>query len=207
MMEYNIFKETVAKRICDYLPPIFNSYYGTVESITKVNEKKDALTLKTDDIHKGMAMPVIYLDEMYELFQSSEDMEDVLQCASEIIVNFAGTFEDIDVFTNIESQMENIIPNLLNTVLNRELLENVPHMEVMDMSVIYRIIRSSSMGGYDSCIITTDILKELGVDKAQLHQIAMKNMKRLLPLEISRISREDDGSRNNQDIPYTFTFV
>ena len=101
MMEYNIFKETVAKRICDYLPPIFNSYYGTVESITKVNEKKDALTLKTDDIHKGMAMPVIYLDEMYELFQSSEDMEDVLQCASEIIVNFAGTFEDIDVFTNV----------------------------------------------------------------------------------------------------------
>ena len=88
-MEYNTFKEVVSERICDYLPPVFNNYYPVIESVNKINEKKDALTLRTEDMDERMAMPVIYLDDMYDVFRASQDIDDLLECAAEIIVNFA----------------------------------------------------------------------------------------------------------------------
>ncbi|MCQ2544972.1 MAG: DUF5688 family protein [Clostridia bacterium] len=206
MMEYNTFKEIVSERICDYLPPVFNNYYPVVESVAKINEKKDALTLRSDDMDERMAMPVIYLDEMYDVFKTSEDLDDVLECAAEIIVNFAGMFQDIDNLLDIKTQKENIIPNIINSEMNGELLKDTPHMDVLDMSVIYRIMMKSPRGGYDSCVVTHSVLEELGIDQRELHELAMNNMKKVLPLEINRISRTDD-KQARLDVPDSFTFV
>ena len=206
MMEYNTFKEIISERICDYLPPVFNNYYPVIENVAKINEKKDALTLRSDDMDERMAMPVIYLDEMYDVFKTSEDLDDVLECAAEIIVNFAGMFEDLDNLLDLEVQKDNIIPNLINTEMNEKLLRDAPHMNILDMSVIYRIMMKSPRGGYDSCVVTNSVLEELEIDQQELHELAIKNMKKVLPIEMNRISRTDD-EKAHPEIPDTFTFI
>lgn len=206
MMEYNTFKEIISERICDYLPPVFNNYYPVIEKVAKINQEKDALTLRSDDMDERIAMPVIYLDEMYEVFKTSEDLDDVLECAAEIIVNFAGLFQDFDNLLDIETQKDNIIPNIINAAMNEELLKNTPHMDMLDMSVIYRIIMKSPRGGYDSCVVTYSVLQELGINQKELHELAMNNMKKVLPPEINRISRTDD-KKVHPEVPDSFTFV
>ena len=140
MMDYEVFREVVSERIKDFLPPIFSSYKVKINTVRKVNEEKEALIMMPEKSGELTAMPNIYLDEMYEEFQKVEDLDVVLRLMAAMVIHYTGRFKPSEVDLDFKQKKDAIVMNLINTKKNRALLEHVPHKDVLDLSIVYRII-------------------------------------------------------------------
>ena len=61
MMDYEVFKAVIAKRIRAFLPPVFHTYKVEITVVRKVNEEKDTLLISPPDEKNMVTMPNIYL--------------------------------------------------------------------------------------------------------------------------------------------------
>ncbi|MCE2604079.1 DUF5688 family protein, partial [Pseudomonas aeruginosa] len=80
------------------------------------------------------AMPNIYMDEMYELFQECQDLDRVLCKMAALIIHYTARFSTEELDLDLSKRKDFIVMNLINTRRNQELLKTVPHREVMDLS-------------------------------------------------------------------------
>lgn len=188
MMDYEVFKEVVVERIKDFLPPIFSEYRPTIHTVRKVNEEKDTLILMPEKSSHIAAMPNIYLDDMYEEFSQNKDLDRVLRLIAAMVVQYTGSFRPSQVDLDFKQKKDSIVMNLINTERNRALLESVPHKELMDLAVVYRIIMSREKDGMATVLVTDDLLKELGLTQEELEKVAYVNTGRLFPVEITKLS-------------------
>ena len=89
---------------------------------------------------------------------------------------------------------------LVNTDANRNMLENVPHREVNDTSVIYRLLVSVDENGIGSTLITNAMAKELDLAEENLFKIAAENTPKLFPPVVKPMTQmifgmlTDDGN-------------
>lgn len=190
MMNYELFKEVMVERIMDFLPPVFRGCEPVVEQITKVNRQMDAMTIRPTNGGKGIALPIVYLDEMYDIFKENEDMDSILAFAAGIILNFTGALEPSHCEITSESIKEYAIPNLINTKRNEELLENIPHRNYLDISIIYRLMVESEYEGYDTLVVTDELLEMSGMSLEELHETAVQNMYDNFPLRTDSLLKE-----------------
>lgn len=188
MMDYEVFKQVIFERIKDFLPPVFNAYEVDITIVRKINQKKDALLLMPPKDNHIAAMPNIYLDEMYEEFQSKKDIEEVLRLIAAMIIHYTGSFKEEEVDLDFKSKKDSIVMNLINQERNRELLETVPHKDVMDLAIVYRIIMGQDDSGMATILVNRNIMKELELTEEELEELAYANTAKLFPIEIFRLS-------------------
>lgn len=188
MMDYELFKKVIAERIKEYLPPGFARDVVEINTVHKINQEKDTLIVRPVSTEDVAAMPNIYLDEMYEAFQKKQDLDMILCEIAALIVHYTARFPKDEVRLNLQSKKDSIIMNLVNTRRNEELLKNVPHREVMDLSVIYRIIMERRADGMATMLISNPLMEELGLTLEELDQIARENTARMFPPEIMKLS-------------------
>ena len=67
---------------------------------------------------------------------------------------------------------------------NAEMLENVPHEQMEDMAVVYRLILDQDSEGRSSVLVTNDLMEQFGITHEQLHDDAMVNAPEIRPSEI-----------------------
>ena len=90
-------------------------------------------------------------------------------------------FGSIPTNINIDfNARENIIFQLINTEQNKKLLNDVPHREFLDLSIIYRMVIKIDEYGMRSAVISNDIVQEFGMDETELYNCAIENTKRIL---------------------------
>ncbi|NBI64823.1 hypothetical protein D3Z38_17730 [Clostridiales bacterium] len=188
MMDYGVFKQVISERIKDFLPPVFHTYEVNITIVRKINQKKEALLLMPPKDERITAMPNIYLDEMYEAFQSKQDIEEVLRLIAAMIIHYTGSFDAQQVNLDFKSKKDSIVMNLINRELNQELLQTVPHKDVMDLSIIYRIIMEQDDSGLATILVDNHILEELEISEKELEELAHANTGRLFPIEIFKLS-------------------
>lgn len=149
----------------------------TTEKILK-NNGKYYYGLWINPKAAGNAIPVIYMDGIYEEYRNgSMNME---ECAKEVcrireeskcrenICRFASRLMDW------EFVKDKIYPILLLAEDNRELLQKLVSTPFLDLSISY-IIRGSKR----ECVkIKQAMLDSYGIDKQELHEKAMENMER-----------------------------
>lgn len=185
MMDYQLFKNVVMERIVDSLPPLYSDYQPKISTVRKVNEEKEALTLVPPKTQSATAMPSIYMDDMYELFQQDEDLDSIMNHIIDIMLQFTGLkipgLNDFD----FNSKLDCLIMNLINTDLNRQFLESVPHTDVLDLSVIYRFIMCEEGNGFGTVVLNNDLMETLNISHEELHALAYANTLRMLPVEIT----------------------
>lgn len=83
---------------------------------------------------------------------------------------------------------EYIVMNLVNAGRNRGLLKTTPHRDVMDLSIIYRIIVDHREDGLRTVLVTNAVLAELGLSQNEISVLAYRNTVRMLPAKISKLS-------------------
>lgn len=83
---------------------------------------------------------------------------------------------------------DNVTLKLINTEQNKELLENVPHREFEDLSIIYSWTIGMESEGVYSTIVTNDMAEGIGLSEEELYQRACENTKRLFPTEIKSMA-------------------
>ncbi|MDO4176100.1 MAG: DUF5688 family protein [Bacillota bacterium] len=190
MMKYELFKEIVAERIMDFMPPIFSGFSPEIESVQKVNVKKDALILKPAECKESMALPIVYLDDMYEIFSIDEDLDELLSFVAGIFISYTGSISQEEMEVDFASKKDNVIISLINTEANEALLEDIPHIDILNMSLIFRVIMRWVGDGFDAVILNNSIMEDMGLTKQELYDIALENTRRIFPPTIERL--EDD---------------
>jgi hypothetical protein len=187
MMSFEVFKEVVKENIKDYLPEEFQDFTVDVGVVQKVNREKVFMSVRNPNI-KETVTPTIYIDDMYERYQAGVELGKLLADEARSYVkaykNPFVTPDSLD-FDNIK---DNIIMVLVNTEQNKEMLQNTPHREFHDLSVMYRWIVDKTENGLMSTIVDENIMKQLEMTENDLFEVAVKNTRELFPTVITPIS-------------------
>ncbi|MDE5588585.1 MAG: hypothetical protein K2J60_05515 [Acetatifactor sp.] len=77
-----------------------------------------------------------------------------------------------------------VINKIVNTEKNKELLEDIPHKEFLDLSIVFQCIVSQEELGTASILIHNVHLRLWDVTLEELHRTAEKNTPRLMQYEI-----------------------
>lgn len=73
---------------------------------------------------------------------------------------------------------------LVNTEVNREWLEGIPHVEWLDLSIIFHVILERSESGQTTAVVGREQMEAWGVTVEELYRIACENTERLFPVQI-----------------------
>ena len=104
MMNYEIFKEVVKEKFMDYMPDSFKGMELIVRPAEKVNMTYDAINIRGEDT---TISPTIYINDMYEKYQSCGDLEETLMAACDLMaMEFAKTPQVVDV----DSLTQQLVP-------------------------------------------------------------------------------------------------
>ena len=175
MMDYEVFKNVIAARIKEFLPPLYADFDVNIHSVPKINGVKEAMVLELNTTELAMTAPNIYMDDLYLEFKACGEIEAVLEEAAALIVNFTGTQRMGEGAFDVKDYKNDIIKALINTEKNSALLADVPHREFLDLSVVYRFAVDDGDGGFATAMLTTDLLEELGITGDELEQLAEEN--------------------------------
>ena len=85
---------------------------------------------------------------------------------------------DVSLFTDFSNARDKVRARLVNTRMNEELLEKIPHREFLDLSLIYCVeYTCEKTDGIASIRITNDHIDMWGVSEEDLYQLVQENMK------------------------------
>ena len=178
MMDYEIFKEVVKEGFLSYMPKSYQDMEVKVVPVDKVNRKLDGLSLLAQD-GESMISPTLYINDMYEKYSKTGDLQGTLQEAAETMDE---VFREAELPPlDISTAKDNIIFQLVNTMQNEDMLKSLPHRDFQDLSVIYRWVVSVEQQGLSSVVINNHVAESLGMGEEQLFRAAAENTRRILP--------------------------
>lgn len=186
MMDYTMFKELVNDKFMDYMPEKYRNGKLTISKVNKVNGSKDGLSIYQEN-DKGA--PTIYVDDMYEKFKRSDDLEATMREFAGIYTEAVEKMPPIPVGLLTDGANDKIYMVIINTESNKDMLKDVPHREVNDTSVVYRIMVSDDEKGIGSALITNHIAEEIGMNEEQLFKVAAENTPKLFPPVVKPMSQ------------------
>jgi hypothetical protein len=186
MMNYEIFKEVVKEKFMDYMPDNFKGMELVVMPVEKVNMTYDGISIRGKDTNIS---PTIYINDMYEKYQNCGDLEETLMAACDLMaMEFAKTPQVVDVDSLYKDADENVVFQLINTEQNRSFLEQVPHREFQDLSIIYKLVVNADAESIQSIKVTNSLAERLGMNEEQLFKYAAENTRRILPPRIRNMN-------------------
>lgn len=189
MMNYEDFKKTVEKELKNYLPEELKKMHYEVKSIDKVNRTVDAITLTPIDKKKANVSPVIYINDMYDYYNSCNDLDLVLQEFAQSLKEGMSKADCCSVSEmKLENFKNNVVFQFINTEQNKELLSKVPHREILDLSIIYRWVVDINENNIQSAIVKNHLIESLNLNEQQLFNLAVDNTKRLFTPSVKNLN-------------------
>lgn len=140
--------------------------------------------------------PTIYLEEYYEFYQATKDIDTVIDLLAELYRSLPAIQVDEKTLLDYSTAKSRIIMKLVNTEKNRTFLETVPHIPFQDLSIVYYYLIGKSDGMLLNMPVDDKLLKAWGVDTLELHRQAVANYNRLLPIKFASLDQLllDNGS-------------
>ena len=187
MMNYEMFKGVVVERIKDYLPLEYKDKELKVIEVEKVNRTVDGITF-LKEITDASIGPTIYINDMYENYRYTDDLDSTLKNAARLFVRSVEIDNEVASMVDFNNCQDKIVFQLVNTEQNKEMLAGVPHREFNDLSVIYRVMIKISDEGTYSAQIHNDMADSLGLSEEDLFKLASVNTPKLFPVTIKTMN-------------------
>ena len=128
--------------------------------------------------------PTIYLEPYFEEIQDKS----FTQIAEDIWQNYLknkNSYEvDISQFTEWSKAKDRITVKLINYADNQELLKTIPHEKYLDLAVVYYYLVDICGSGTGTILINNFHLELWGIEKEELHSVAVSNYKKLYRIEV-----------------------
>ena len=180
-MNLKAFEELVKENVSIRLG---SRYEVTINKITKNNDTiLSGLTIRQGDLNIS---PTIYLNEYYEGYENSRYT--LYSIVNHIIETYKKNKTDKSVdmkfFLDFDSVRPFIVHRIINTERNKDFLKDVPHVEFLDLSIVFMAIingYTNYKDGLASITVTNSHCKiwEIGID--ELIFTARQNTPRLMP--------------------------
>lgn len=187
-MDYENFKESFTEALQEDLYGKGIEARFDMKSVEKLNnEGYDAVTVTPADSNIGVTLNV---EAFYKAHEDGASMDEVVSKASDTVIRGFDNQPSIDVASlmDYEQMKDKLIMEVVSTEANADMLANVPHVEMEDMSVVYRFVIDSSDDGRATILATNNMLEAMGVTPEQLHEDALKNAPELKPAVITGMS-------------------
>lgn len=154
--------------------------------------KNNNVTVSGIAIHdRGVNVgPCIYLEKYYgDYIENGMDIqgiiEDIAACYDESRVKFS---IDTDIIGDYPHACPGIRGRLVNTDMNRDILEEIPHREFLDLSLVY-YMKMPIGSSHGSIRISNVILRLWNVTEEELYSRVRENMKER---DVSLVQRMSD---------------
>ena len=137
MMNYEMFKGIVESELSNFLGEEYKDMKVVVQPTYKVNEIKDAVTLldTNTNVTKSIS-PTLYLEEMYTLYKSWENLPKVMKVIADRIDKGMVIAPELLMKVDFDNAKDKIIWQIINADQNKELLADCPHRKINDLAVI-----------------------------------------------------------------------
>ena len=159
-------------------------YYGNDAEILvrKCIKTNDVVCIGVSVGYKNKLLaPIEYLDPYYEEYLNCMDFDLIIEHITEAIEEKQDSATEENIVKNILNWNyfeSNIYPMLISTKRNKNLLADLVHREILDLSIIY-VVRFSAECGKETLIrVTKKMLNSWDRTEDELHNIALVNMNR-----------------------------
>ena len=178
-MEIDSFAENVKESVKEKLG---KGYNVTVRKVDKNNGVTyTGLCVTKDD---ASVSPVVYINNHYDTYKKGDTTP--AEAADYVADVCRKKRHRIDMrhFLNYGSVRDSIVYMLINTDKNREALEDIPHMEFLDLSIVFQCMVESQEIGTATILIHNAHTKLWGVSAEELYRAATENTPRLRSYEL-----------------------
>lgn len=129
--------------------------------------------------------PTIYLEEFYERYQNGKTLDDIVKEILEYYEKIrCRSSWDASGVLDYEKMRKKIMPKLIHTDKNKELLCDVPHQELLDMSIVFYVLMDLTGKTTATMLVRNSHMREWGTDKETLYEDAKKNAGVLMPAQL-----------------------
>lgn len=91
---------------------------------------------------------------------------------------------------------------IVNTVKNAAVLSDMPHRNILDLSVIYYVVMGQDENGIASIKINNQMLSRWGVTEDMLWDIAKANTERMFPVKVASLFQMMMGLMDDEEMFY-----
>jgi hypothetical protein len=182
-MDYEQFKVAFAEDLKTNLQKLGIEADVSEHHIEKLNYSYDALNVTP----KGSSIGVnANLDEIFHAIERGRDYNEVLSGVTESLKGSLEHMPKLQVsdLTNYAEMKNKLAMEVVSAERNAKMLQNVPHEQMEDIAVVYRLVLNSSKGASNTVLVTNDLMDKFGITHEQLHDDAMKNAPLIRPAEI-----------------------
>lgn len=152
---------------------------GTVHSALEFREQGEVVSV------------LVYLAPYFEDYTAGVSLKEL---AEDIYSSYQenkkhGRIFESSIWCNdYETVPDKVIYKLINYHQNRELLEEIPHIRLCDLAIIFCLLVEQSGNYLATTVICKEHMESWGMDTQMLMELAKKNTKRLLPAKIRNMS-------------------
>lgn len=181
-MNYETFKTAFAGSILDYLPNQYQNWKVDVTEVIKVNSRYDSVTIMPPGGTGGS--PNLYVQEFFAFYNQCGDFQTVCRKAAAVFVMGMDYISRLSMTVIEDLPKDRIVFALIPQKGNEALLETVPHRLMMDLAIVYRVLLDGCDGGFDSTMVTKDMMEVWNLEEGRLYDLAMENTPVILPLDV-----------------------
>lgn len=182
-MDYEQFKKQIEEDLHQALADHGINASISEHHVEKLNSSYDALSVTPEGSNIGVNAN---LDSMFQAVQDGHDYSEVLDKAADSLIASIQNMPQIDVadLTNYEEMKHKLSMQVVSADRNAEMLQNVPHKQMEDMAVVYRLVLSEGKDDSSTVLVTNDLMEQFGITHEQLHEDAMVNAPGIRPAQI-----------------------
>ncbi len=180
MYNFKEFSQEIIASVKEILVEKYGRADMTVQRKLKNNVELTAVVCDVSGAEKVGVVPTFYLEPLYAYYQQGAETEELLADLKVKLIDAIEDRERIDrIARNMLGNTDGIVFQLMHTKQNEELLEQLPHREFHNLSIVYL-----GIGNYDgreslSFLINHHIAECMGLNESELYELAYENTKRI----------------------------
>lgn len=179
-MTYEEFKEGAMKKLQDRLGSGYEFNFARVPKNNGI--VLDGLSVRKKGSDAG---PMVYLEHYYERFQEGEAFDLLTEELADICRQGLPIMHELSVLNDFSRLRDKIVYSLICSNTNKELLEDVPSVPYLDLSIVFFIyIEEKDHSSQARALIHNCHLDKWGTTVDELYFLARHNTPRLLPLDL-----------------------
>ena len=152
-------------------------------SVVKNNGmEKTGMILESDEYNIA---PAIYLEEFFEQYQKGMSIDrivnEILEFYEKVKVEEDYDVSQLSLYENVKKK---VAFKLVNTEKNQQMLKEVPHIPLLDLSIVFYILVDVDEKGSATIQIRNEHIENWNVNVEQLYKDAKLNVKCLIPARL-----------------------
>ena len=152
-------------------------------SVVKNNGmEKTGMILESDEYNIA---PAIYLEEFFEQYQKGMSIDrivnEILEFYEKVKVEEDYDVSQLSLYENVKKK---VAFKLVNTEKNQQMLKEVPHIPLLDLSIVFYILVDVDEKGSATIQIRNEHIENWNVNVEQLYKDEKLNVKCLIPARL-----------------------